>query len=315
MTLSNEYPLAVFPASVVLPAGLSAQEKSVADPHVEVGSNASEPAAQSNVVSVETSAYFAIKQTIDWVLTAGLLMLALPLLGVVSLAVLVFDGRPVFYRQTRVGKEGRKFRIWKFRTMVPDAEYNTGAVWSSIGDPRVTRLGHWLRCSHLDELPQLLNVLCGDMNLIGPRPERPEFVSELAGELPSYLERLRVRPGITGLAQLRLGYDQSVDQVRKKVQLDIQYIQTASLYGDSKLALGTIPYVFNNLRENLQGAAKYRLVSRETAERVARADVACEPSQSAPHIYVPNSSHDTPRPPKHLGNEPAQVAALALKRV
>lgn len=314
MTLSNEYPLAVFPASVVLPTGLSAKEQCAANPPAEVSSIASESTMQSKA-SVETSPYFAMKPTIDWMLTAVLLVFALPLLGVVSLAVLLLDGRPVFYRQTRVGKDGHKFRIWKFRTMVPNAETATGAVWSSIGDPRVTRLGHWLRCSHLDELPQLLNVLCGDMNLIGPRPERPEFVRELAAELPSYLERLRVRPGITGLAQLRLGYDQSVDQVRKKVQLDITYIQTASLYGDSKLALGTIPYVVNNLRENLKGAVPYRIATRDTAERSASASVAAEPSPSAPRIYMPDSPHDILRPPKHLGEESRQVTAMAFKRV
>jgi lipopolysaccharide/colanic/teichoic acid biosynthesis glycosyltransferase len=197
--------------------------------------------------------YFAVKSVVDPVLTALLMLVALPLMAVVSLAIILCDGRPVFYRQTRVGKNGRVFRIWKFRTMCRHAESVTGAVWSSDCDPRVTALGRWLRCSHLDELPQFFNVLAGDMNLIGPRPERPEFVRELLAELPRYADRLGVRPGITGLAQLRFGYDQSLADVRRKTLLDSRYVRTASLLLDMQILLFTIPYVARQVCRRWRG--------------------------------------------------------------
>ena len=193
------------------------------------------------------ASYFRIKSAVDRSITAVLMLCALPLMFIVAVAILLCDGRPVFFRQVRVGKNGRLFRIWKFRTMQRDAEQRTGAVWSSVTDPRVTRLGRWLRCSHLDELPQFLNVLVGDMNLVGPRPERPEFVLQLANELPDYLKRTQVRPGITGQAQLRLGYDQSVADIPRKVDCDLQYIRTASLQRDFALLASTLPHIARQL--------------------------------------------------------------------
>jgi lipopolysaccharide/colanic/teichoic acid biosynthesis glycosyltransferase len=191
--------------------------------------------------------YFRIKSAVDRLITAILTVIALPVMLLVAAAILLLDGRPVFYRQIRMGKHGREFWIWKFRTMRPDAESSTGAVWSSTSDPRITPLGRWLRCSHLDELPQFFNILAGDMNLVGPRPERPEFVNELARELPDYTQRTVVRPGITGLAQLRLGYDHSVSDVQKKVKLDLQYIRSASFSQDVRLLAHTLPYVVKQL--------------------------------------------------------------------
>lgn len=193
------------------------------------------------------SPYFHAKKVIEFIVTIGLMVVAIPLMSVIAALILVSQGRPIFYHQTRVGKDGKPFRIWKFRSMRNDAEKQMGAVWSDDNDPRVTSLGKWLRCSHLDELPQLINILAGDMSLIGPRPERPEFIVELSCELPSYLERLRVRPGITGLAQLGLGYDHCVSDVRGKVELDIHYINTASLLSDCRLFLLTFPYIFRTL--------------------------------------------------------------------
>lgn len=193
--------------------------------------------------SWQPAKYFLIKSRIDRCLAAAIAIIALPVLLLVSVAVLLLQGRPMFYRQDRVGKGGRVFRIWKFRTMHTDAERLSGAVWSIAGDPRVTRLGRLLRCTHIDELPQLLNVLKGDMDLVGPRPERPEFVSELCEELPYYSQRLAVKPGITGLAQLKLGYDVSVADIEKKVLLDLQYIRQTSFRNDLSLLLQTIPYI------------------------------------------------------------------------
>lgn len=195
----------------------------------------------------EASGYFAVKSVVDRLIAALLMLVVLPLMALIALAIVLCDGRPVFYRQTRVGRHGRIFRIWKFRTMCRHAESTTGVVWSSEGDPRVTALGHWLRCSHLDELPQFFNVLLGDMNLIGPRPERPEFVRELLLALPCYVDRLSVRPGITGLAQLRFGYDQSLSDVQRKTLLDSHYVRHANLLMDANILLRTVPYVIRQV--------------------------------------------------------------------
>lgn len=191
--------------------------------------------------------YFRWKPFVEFALTIALMTIALPILAVVSVLVLIVQGRPVFYQQRRVGQNGRTFRIWKFRTMTSNAEASTGAVWSGNDDPRVTPLGRLLRCSHLDELPQLFNILSGEMSLVGPRPERPEFVIELRQTIPGYEERLRVRPGMTGLAQLGLGYDQSVGDVSDKVNLDIRYINTATPLVDARLLMATIPYITKQL--------------------------------------------------------------------
>ncbi len=201
-------------------------------------------------LSVDVAAYFNYKPWVDRVITATLMVVALPVMVVVGLAILAKDGRPVFYRQIRVGKNGRLFRIWKFRTMQPDAERQTGAVWSCVSDPRVTQLGQWLRSSHLDELPQFFNVLVGDMNLIGPRPERPEFVCELSRELSFYSQRVKVAPGITGLAQIRTGYDQSLADVHSKVMIDLEYLRSTSFLADMKLLAQTSVYIVGHLREN-----------------------------------------------------------------
>lgn len=189
------------------------------------------------------SGYFRWKPLVEWCLTLVLLILILPLLAIVSALVVLFDGRPIFYRQVRVGKNHRLFFIWKFRTMFENAEKTTGPVWSSQNDNRVTKLGRWLRATHLDELPQILNIIEGHMHLVGPRPERPEFVKTLIQDIPGYDCRHAVRPGITGLAQVKQGYDSCVGDVANKVALDVAYIETASLSQDLKILLLTIPYV------------------------------------------------------------------------
>ncbi|WP_182864786.1 sugar transferase [Rhodopirellula sp. JC639] len=242
----KQAPLTTPAASVV--AFATDSERILHPPHPAVP-NA--PNATSLDAALESPAvpthYFRVKTILEFVTTTLLMSLAIPIMALVAFAILVCDGRPIFYRQVRVGKNGKNFRIWKFRTMRTGAEKQTGPVWSSPHDSRVTRLGRWLRCCHLDELPQFINVLAGDMSLVGPRPERPEFVSTLAEEVPGYLQRTRVRPGITGLAQLKLGYDESIVGIPDKVACDLHYIRTASLVQDLKLLLSTLPYIAGQL--------------------------------------------------------------------
>jgi lipopolysaccharide/colanic/teichoic acid biosynthesis glycosyltransferase len=157
----------------------------------------------------------------------------------VALLVKLTSRGPAFYTQTRVGEDGRLFTIWKIRSMVHNCESLTGPRWSMPGDPRVTRIGAFLRASHLDELPQLLNVLRGEMSLIGPRPERPEFVPELERELPGYWQRLTVRPGVTGLAQVQLPPDSDLTSVRRKLAHDLYYIRHLGPWLDLRLLLCT----------------------------------------------------------------------------
>jgi lipopolysaccharide/colanic/teichoic acid biosynthesis glycosyltransferase len=181
------------------------------------------------------------KQLLDRTLAALLLVPGLPLIGLLVLLVRLTSRGPGVYSQRRVGKGGLLFTMYKLRSMRIDAEAATGPVWAGAGqDARVTRLGYWLRRLHLDELPQLFNVLRGEMSLVGPRPERPEFVAVLVEQLPGYRDRLRVRPGITGLAQVNLPPDSDLDSVRRKLALDCEYIDHASLLLDLRLILCTV---------------------------------------------------------------------------
>jgi exopolysaccharide biosynthesis polyprenyl glycosylphosphotransferase len=161
-----------------------------------------------------------------------LLVLLSPLFAVVLAAIKIDSPGPVFYRQTRVGRNGRRFRMWKLRTMFVDAEARTGAVWARRDDPRVTRVGRFLRRTRIDELPQLINVLGGDMDLVGPRPERPEFVERLVERIPFYEVRTLVRPGITGWAQICYPYGASLEDAKQKLAYDLYYVKRASLLLD-----------------------------------------------------------------------------------
>jgi lipopolysaccharide/colanic/teichoic acid biosynthesis glycosyltransferase len=153
-----------------------------------------------------------------------LLFFSAPLIGILILLVRCTSRGPGIYSQVRVGKDGLIFTMYKLRSMRCDAEAQTGAVWAGVKhDPRMTYVGYWLRRLHLDELPQLVNVVYGHMSLVGPRPERPEFVELLAEEVPGYLDRLMVKPGITGLAQINLPPDTDLDSVRRKLVLDREY--------------------------------------------------------------------------------------------
>ena len=184
--------------------------------------------------------YFGRFSWLDLPLAILMLIFALPfIIGLVLLTKITSRG-PGIYRQTRVGLKGEVFTVYKIRTMANDAESKSGPVWTAgISDPRVTALGKFMRASHLDELPQLFNVLKGEMALIGPRPERPEFTQFLAREIPGYVGRLSVKPGITGLAQIILPADSDVESVRKKLALDLEYVQACTLILDAKIALCT----------------------------------------------------------------------------
>jgi lipopolysaccharide/colanic/teichoic acid biosynthesis glycosyltransferase len=186
-----------------------------------------------------TPHYTRMRQIPERTLAMLMLIVSLPVLALLVAVIRLTSRGPGVYRQTRVGQNGRQFTLYKLRTMRLDAEVGSGAVWSQPGDPRVTLVGRLLRWSHLDELPQLLNVVRGEMSLIGPRPERPEFTTLLARQVPGYLGRLDVPPGITGLAQVLLPPDSSVESVQAKLELDLDYIQRASWWLDLRILVCT----------------------------------------------------------------------------
>ena len=181
-----------------------------------------------------------IKRFMDICLAIPMLIISSPLWLIIT-AIIKFDSKgPVFYKQERVGKNHELFFIYKFRTMVANAEELTGPVWAKESDPRITRMGRILRRFRLDELPQLLMVINGGMSLIGPRPERPYFVEKLVKEFPFYYRRHKIRPGITGWAQIKHPYDQDIKDVRQKLKYDFYYIENLSFSLDFKILLSTV---------------------------------------------------------------------------
>lgn len=180
-----------------------------------------------------------IKRGVDLIISVLLLIILLPFLLFVACAIKLDSSGSIFYRQIRTGLNGQPFQLVKFRSMCSNAEQN-GAVWASENDPRVTRLGRWLRLMRIDELPQLWNVIRGEMSLIGPRPERPEFDVQLAKAIPNYYNRYLVKPGITGWAQVNYRYASSVEDAYEKVSYDLYYINNRSLKLDLAIALKTI---------------------------------------------------------------------------
>lgn len=189
--------------------------------------------------AVEPAGYFRWKDLVGRAIALALLAPGVPIvLAAVAMVRLTSPG-PGIFRQLRVGRNGKTFTMYKIRSMRSDAEKGAGPVWSTDGDPRVTWVGRILRALHIDEFPQLFNVLRGDMALIGPRPERPEFCQRLALVIPSYLERLHVRPGITGLAQINLPPDTDVDSVRRKLVLDLEYVARGNAWLDVRILLCT----------------------------------------------------------------------------
>jgi sugar transferase (PEP-CTERM system associated) len=185
------------------------------------------------------------KRLFDLLASSLLLLVAWPIMLVTCLCIFLEDGfrSPVFYRQTRIGLNGKPFDVIKFRSMREDAEKSGQAVWATRNDTRVTRVGAIIRKSRIDELPQLFNVLKGDMSFVGPRPERPMFVEELTEKIPFYSERHRVKPGITGWAQLCYPYGASVEDAKEKLQYDLYYLKNNSLLLDMVILLQTVEVV------------------------------------------------------------------------
>lgn len=181
-----------------------------------------------------------LKRLTDIFLASITLAIISPLMTVIALLIKIDSPGPVFYIQERIGFRGKKFALIKFRSMIRDAEVNTGPVWAKKNDDRITRMGRIMRPMRLDELPQLINVLKGDMSFVGPRPERPHFVSKFIDLIPLYPLRHNVYPGITGLAQVKYSYDRTIEDVKKKLEYDLEYINNISLKMDLKIFLKTI---------------------------------------------------------------------------
>jgi len=184
------------------------------------------------------------KRLFDISLSLLILIVLSPLMLLVALLVKLTSKGPAIFAQERVGRYGKPYVMYKFRTMISDAEKHTGPVWATENDPRITPLGRFMRKTRLDELPQLFNVLKGEMSFVGPRPERAHFVDQFKKEIPLYSRRLRVRPGITGWAQVKWKYDANLEDVKEKTKYDLFYVENMSLRMDLKILLNTLITVF-----------------------------------------------------------------------
>jgi exopolysaccharide biosynthesis polyprenyl glycosylphosphotransferase len=182
----------------------------------------------------------AVKRLMDVTISVVVLIVLAPFLLLVALFIRLGSPGPVIFRQERIGRNGKPFVMNKFRTMVEDAERKTGPMWAKKNDPRITKIGYWLRKLRIDELPQLYNVIRGQMSLVGPRPEREHFVEQFKDQIPLYMRRLRVRPGITGWAQVKWKYDASLDDVKEKTKYDLYYVENISLRMDIKIIINTL---------------------------------------------------------------------------
>jgi sugar transferase (PEP-CTERM system associated) len=228
--------------------------------------------------------YRWLKRLFDLIFSSGLLLLTSPVLILTVLAIWIEGGAsvPVFYRQSRVGRHGRVFDLMKFRSMRVNAEQHSGPRFSSANDDRVTRTGRLIRRFRLDELPQLLNVILGDMSVVGPRPERPEFVDILSRQVPLYGYRHGVRPGLTGWAQLNFPYGASMDDAREKLTYDLYYIKNTNIITDLLILLQTLEVVVWGRGTSMSGGArKWALEAPEPGSEVARPVVAESRKQDA----------------------------------
>ncbi len=185
----------------------------------------------------------ALKRAVDFVASAVGLVVSAPVWAVIPLAIKLDSPGPVFFRQERVGEGGKTFHVMKFRSMRADAEKGTGPVWARDGDDRVTRVGRFIRKTRIDEIPQLINVLRGEMSFVGPRPERPYFVERLTREIPYYVQRHTVKPGVTGLAQVKYSYGSTVEDALEKLRYDLYYIKRMGFWMDLSIIFETVKVV------------------------------------------------------------------------
>lgn len=181
-----------------------------------------------------------LKRLMDIFVSLLILIFSLPITILTAIAIKIDSEGPILFKQERLGQNGKPFNVYKFRSMIKDAEKYTGPVWSTKDDPRVTSMGKFVRKVRIDEIPQMFNVLKGEMSLVGPRPERAFFVEKLSQEIPYYKRRLKVRPGVTGWAQIKHKYDESIEDVKIKLKYDLFYIENMSLRMDFKILLRTI---------------------------------------------------------------------------
>jgi len=210
-----------------------------------------------------------LKRGFDMLLSGVGLLVSLPLWGIISLAVKLYDGGPVFYRQARVGKDGRVFRGLKFRSMVPESDQKWGVVPAAENDPRITEVGRILRATAMDELPQLWNIFCGEMSFVGPRPEWVELVKKFRTEIPAFDLRHQVLPGLTGLAQV---YGHSEISRRHKLRYDLLYVRRQSFWLDARLILISFLVTFTGRWERREGKItrqRERQARKRTSARTA----------------------------------------------
>lgn len=219
------------------------------------------PSVEETTISVST--YVHSKALLSPLIGVLLAIPGLPIIAVLYVLVRLTSKGPGFYRQVRSGRDGERFTIWKLRTMVVDAERSTGPVWAAEDDPRVTLVGRFLRKYHLDELPQILNIIMGHMVLVGPRPERPEIEASLRTKVPMYAQRLAVKPGVTGMAQVHLPADQCVESVRRKLSYDLTYVQYGTFWLDCRIVAGTMLKLVPFMSWLIQPAARcHRFMDR-----------------------------------------------------
>jgi len=237
--------------------GLSLQQEEVAE--VSVLADADKPQSRAPepttlalfgsgifgmIISFVRKTYHIAKRILDIVLSITAIIVLSPLFLFVAVLIKCTSRGPVIFKQVRVGRDGELFTIYKFRTMKVDAEKETGPVWAQANDSRLIPCGRFLRKAHMDEIPQFINVLKGDMSVIGPRPERPVFVDQLKTKIPEYEKRLNVKPGITGLAQVWHRYDETIEDVKKKIKYDLLYIRRICLWTDIRILFRTVRVVF-----------------------------------------------------------------------
>jgi len=207
--------------------------------------------------------YVPLKVVFEFLLSIVLLIAAVPFIVVAAILIKLTTPGPIFYLQTRLGKHGRKFRLIKLRTMIHNAEAKTGPTWTKKNDSRITPVGRFLRDTHIDEFTQLINVLLGQMSLIGPRPERPEIAEKIEWEVDNYNMRLNVRPGVTGLSQLKLPPDTDLEDVRRKLRHDLYYVRYHSPLLDLKIFCATAWLLAKTMF-----AAAWKLIALPSIEKV-----------------------------------------------